>query len=36
MKLEDVCSWEEKLWQLDKSIKNQRHQFANKDLYDQS
>ena len=33
MKLKDVCSLEEKLWQ---HIKKRRHHFANKGLYSQS
>ena len=36
MKLKEVCSLEEKLWQPRQHIKNQRHYFANKGLSSQS
>ena len=36
MKLKDACSLEEKLWQVRKHIKKQRHYFAHKGLSSQS
>ena len=36
IKLKDICSLEEKLWQTQQHIKKQRHYFAKKGLYHQS
>ena len=36
IKLKDICSFEEKLWQTRQHTEKQRHHFANKGLYSQS